>query len=116
MPKRDTLWGTRAPGQVTLAECSDPSDSWGEGSATMLFNPTGEIDWLRLPGDPVLGDWGDRAVRVLRSERSGYCAVADHLSLWHWTEAPFVVIECPQCGQFQTVHKPDSSKGESDAQ
>ena len=108
MPK-DVLWGTRSPGQVTLAERSGP-DPWGEGSTVVLYDPTGRIDWLRLPGDPVLGKWGDSAVRVLRTEKRSYCAVADHPALWHWTEAPFVVIECPQCGQFQTAHKPDNAK------
>ena len=108
MPKPDVLWGTRSPGQVALVERGGPFDPGG-GTA-VLYDPTGRIDWLRLPSDSVLGEWGAQSVRVLRTEKRSYCAAADHLALWHWTEAPFIVIECPQCGQFQVAHKPDNAK------
>ena len=107
----ETFWGKRHPGQNTIVQDNvttneDGVVELGPQGTTILYDPSLALDWLKLPDDEILQEWAGRRVRVVRSDHSAHCVTHQHKSVWHWTESPFIVVECPNCQQFQLTIKP----------
>ena len=79
------------------------------GPAVLVLGGNRSIDWLRLPKAEELGELSDQEVRVTQTSKAPNCAKSNlHDCFWHYTEPGIIVIECPECQEWQVCDQQET--------